>query len=74
VTIDASRPARDTAPASGPIRVCSTPSARVGIDFTGAQSKPVGMFLGRRFDDVITLCEISGRIRRFPFAVTEVGP
>ena len=31
--------------------------ARVGIDISGAQSKPVGMFLGRRFDYVITLCD-----------------
>ena len=31
--------------------------AKVGIDITGAQSKPVGMFLARRFDYVITLCD-----------------
>jgi arsenate reductase len=31
--------------------------ARVGIDVSDAQSKPVGMFLGRRFDYVITLCD-----------------
>lgn len=30
---------------------------KVGIDITGAQSKPVGMFLGRRFDYVITVCD-----------------
>ena len=31
--------------------------ARVGIDVTGVESKPVGMFLGQRFDYVITLCD-----------------
>lgn len=31
--------------------------ARVGIDISEARSKPVGMFLGRRFDYVITLCD-----------------
>jgi arsenate reductase len=31
--------------------------ARVGIDISDAKSKPVGMFLGRRFDYVITLCD-----------------
>lgn len=31
--------------------------ARVGIDISGAQSKPVSMFLGQRFDYVITLCD-----------------
>jgi arsenate reductase len=31
--------------------------ANVGIDISGAKSKPVGMFLGRRFDYVITLCD-----------------
>lgn len=31
--------------------------ANVGIDISGAQPKPVGMFLGRRFDYVITLCD-----------------
>ena len=31
--------------------------ARVGIDISGAKSKPVGMFLGQRFDYVITLCD-----------------
>lgn len=35
--------------------------ARVGIGITGAQSKPVGTFLGRRFDDVITLCDRARR-------------
>lgn len=30
---------------------------KVGIDITGAQSKAVGMFLGRRFDYVITVCD-----------------
>ena len=30
---------------------------RVGIDISGAESKPVGGFLGRRFDYVITLCD-----------------
>ncbi|HYK95965.1 MAG TPA: arsenate reductase ArsC [Candidatus Dormibacteraeota bacterium] len=29
----------------------------VGIDISGAKSKPVGQFLGRRFDYVITLCD-----------------
>lgn len=31
--------------------------ARVGIDISGAKSKPVGMFLGQRFDYVITVCD-----------------
>ena len=31
--------------------------AKVGIDATGVESKPVGMFLRRRFDYVITLCD-----------------
>ena len=31
--------------------------ARVGIDISGAQSKPIGGFLGQRFDYVITLCD-----------------
>jgi arsenate reductase len=31
--------------------------ADVGIDISAAQSKPVGMFLGTRFDYVITLCD-----------------
>ena len=31
--------------------------ANVGIDIAGAASKPVGGFLGRRFDYVITLCD-----------------
>lgn len=31
--------------------------ARVGIDISGAESKSVGLFLGRRFDYVITLCD-----------------
>jgi arsenate reductase len=31
--------------------------ARVGIDISGASSKPVAMFLGQRFDYVITLCD-----------------
>jgi arsenate reductase len=31
--------------------------ADVGIDISGATSKPVGMFLGQRFDYVITLCD-----------------
>jgi arsenate reductase len=31
--------------------------AAVGIDITGARSKPVGMFLGQRFDYVITVCD-----------------
>jgi thioredoxin type arsenate reductase len=30
---------------------------KVGIDIGGATSKPVGMFLGQRFDYVITLCD-----------------
>jgi protein-tyrosine-phosphatase len=30
---------------------------KVGIDASGAQSKPVGMFLGQRFDYVITVCD-----------------
>ena len=31
--------------------------ARVCIDISTAESKPVGMFLGKRFDYVITLCD-----------------
>jgi len=31
--------------------------AKVGIDISGATSKPVGQFLGQRFDYVITLCD-----------------
>lgn len=31
--------------------------AKVGIDITGARSKPVGEFLGQRFDYVITVCD-----------------
>jgi arsenate reductase len=31
--------------------------AKVGIDISGAASKPVGMFLGQRFDYVITVCD-----------------
>ena len=31
--------------------------ARVGIDISDATSKSVGMFLGQRFDYVITLCD-----------------
>lgn len=31
--------------------------ARVGIDISDATSKPVGMFLGQRFDYVITVCD-----------------
>lgn len=31
--------------------------ADVGIDISDAKSKPVGMFLGTRFDYVITLCD-----------------
>ena len=34
-----------------------TALAKVGIDITGATSKPVGVFLGRRFDYVITVCD-----------------
>jgi protein-tyrosine-phosphatase len=30
---------------------------KVGIDISGATSKPVGQFLGQRFDYVITLCD-----------------
>lgn len=30
---------------------------RVGIDISGAESKPLGKFLGRRFDYVITVCD-----------------
>jgi thioredoxin type arsenate reductase len=30
---------------------------KVGIDIAGAQSKPIGMFLGQRFDYVITVCD-----------------
>jgi arsenate reductase len=31
--------------------------AKVGIDISGAESKPVARFLGQRFDYVITLCD-----------------
>ncbi|HEY4227339.1 MAG TPA: arsenate reductase ArsC [Candidatus Limnocylindrales bacterium] len=31
--------------------------AAVGIDISAAKSKPVGQFLGKRFDYVITLCD-----------------
>jgi arsenate reductase len=31
--------------------------ADVGIDISGAKSKPVGQFLGQRFEYVITLCD-----------------
>ena len=31
--------------------------AKVGIDISGATSKPVAMFLGQRFDYVITVCD-----------------
>jgi arsenate reductase len=31
--------------------------AKVGIDISDAKSKPVGMFLGQRFDYVITVCD-----------------
>ena len=31
--------------------------AAIGIDISEAKSKPVGQFLGRRFDYVITLCD-----------------
>jgi arsenate reductase len=31
--------------------------AAVGIDISEAKSKPIGRFLGRRFDYVITLCD-----------------
>jgi arsenate reductase len=31
--------------------------AKVGIDISDAKSKPVGQFLGQRFDYVITLCD-----------------
>lgn len=31
--------------------------ADIGIDISDAKSKPVGMFLGQRFDYVITLCD-----------------
>ena len=30
---------------------------KVGIDITGAKSKPVGQFLGQHFDYVITVCD-----------------
>jgi arsenate reductase (thioredoxin) len=30
---------------------------KVGIDIAGAQSKSIGMFLGQRFDYVITVCD-----------------
>lgn len=31
--------------------------AKVGIDISGAKSKPIGQFLGQRFDFVITVCD-----------------
>jgi len=31
--------------------------AKAGIDISGARSKPVGEFLGQRFDYVITVCD-----------------
>lgn len=31
--------------------------AKAGIDITGARSKPVGEFLGQRFDYVVTVCD-----------------
>jgi arsenate reductase len=34
-----------------------TALAKVGIDISDAKSKPVGMFLGQRFDYVITVCD-----------------
>jgi arsenate reductase len=34
-----------------------TALAKVGIDIAGARSKPVGGFLGQRFDYVITVCD-----------------
>lgn len=34
-----------------------TSLARVGIDISGARSKPVAEFLGQRFDYVITVCD-----------------
>jgi protein-tyrosine-phosphatase len=34
-----------------------TALAKVGLDITGATSKSVGMFLGQRFDYVITVCD-----------------
>jgi thioredoxin type arsenate reductase len=34
-----------------------TALTRVGIDISGARSKPVGEFLGQRFDYVITVCD-----------------
>jgi arsenate reductase len=30
---------------------------KVGIDISGAESKPIGMFLGQPFDFVITVCD-----------------
>ena len=30
---------------------------KVGIDISGATSKPVGQFLGQRFDYVVTVCD-----------------
>ena len=30
---------------------------KVGIDISGARSKPIGEFLGQRFDYVITVCD-----------------
>ena len=38
-------------------RMTITALAKVGIDITGATSKPVGGFIGRRFDYVITVCD-----------------
>ena len=37
--------------------------AKVGIDVTGVESKPVGMFLPRRFDYVITSCHRARTLR-----------
>ena len=31
--------------------------AKAGIDISGAESKPVGRYLGQRFDYVITVCD-----------------
>lgn len=31
--------------------------AKAGVDISGARSKPVGEFLGQRFDYVITVCD-----------------
>jgi len=35
--------------------------AKVGIDVAGVESKPVGIFVPRRFDYVITLCDRARR-------------